>query len=299
MPKTAHSPQKNVNKNINPTHYGSDSDLNKVDQNTLDRETLLNITKRTKRKEAETPGDLCYYESKIDGLRESQENRFDTLTSAITTLIEQNKDIKNSLEYMSTKYDSLISKVETLERENQHYRTKVQLLEDKLESLETHLKSTSIVVRNIPKSEPETKQHLTNTIKNIISTIGSSPPLQELEVRDIYRNKSSAIVVDFTTTSRKVNFFSKFRQYNKSKRSNNESQLNTHNINLPGLAKPIYISDHHTARTGYLYFLAREQVKSKRLIAAWTSHGQVLVRIGDGEPAVRINKEEDLQKLLL
>lgn len=299
MPKTAHSPKKNTNQNVNLQQHGSETDLTTVDLGSLDREALLNITKRLKRKAAEAPRSSNYFESKIDDLHASQESRFDILSNALTTLIDQNRDIKSSLESMSTKYDSLLSKVEILDKENHHYRTKIHSLEAQLESLERQARSTSVVIRNIPKSDQESKQDLKTTVNKIISVVGSSSPVEDLEIRDIYRNKSSAIVVDFTTTGRKSNLISKLIAYNKSKRSEKKSQLNSVDLNLPGPPKPVYISDYLTSKTGNLYYLAREKVKSKKLVAAWTSHGKVLVRTEVSDTPLLINNQEELENLVL
>lgn len=300
MPQTVRSPPQNTHKNLSPPHYGSNPEIHSDNQHFLDRDELLNITKRLKRKCTETPSSSDYcVESKIDDLRAHQESNFDILTNALTILIEQNKEIKSSVDFMSAKYDSLLAKVDSLEKENLNYRTQIQSLEDKLELLEKNTKSTSLEIRNIPRKDQENKQHLINTLKSITTVVGSSPSLHELEVRNIYRTKSSSIVVDFTTSDRKENLLFKYREYNKTKRSTNESQLNTHNLDLPGIAKPIFISDHLTNKTRYIFFLAREQVKAKKLVAAWTSYGKVYVKSSEDGSPTRITSEQDLQKLLL
>lgn len=249
---------------------------------------------------SETPSTSgLFVENKIDDLRASQENSFETLTKAITTLINQNNEIKNSVDCMSAKYDSLLSKVETLEQENHRYRSQVQSLEDRLELLERQNKSTSVEVRNIPKAELENRSQLTGVVKNIIASVGASPPLQDLEVREIYRSKSGAVIVDFTTTVRKSNLVSKYKEYNKANRSRGEPQLNTQSLNIPGVSKPVFISDRLTAKTGHLYYQAREQVKIKNFAAAWTSHGIVYIKLREGEHPIKITREDDLLKLLL
>lgn len=297
MPQTARSPQKNQRLTSNPSLHGSDPNINTVDLNTLNREELLNITKRIKRKIDESPS-RYNVENKLDEIQASQDNKFDIITSSIGTLIEQNKELKNSIELLATRYDSLLTKVSTLEQENQLCRTKVQDLENKLDSLERQAKNTSIEIRNIPKSVPEPRHQLANTVKDIISTIRPDTPLQDLELRNIHRTKSGSVIVDFTTVDRKITTITKYREYNKTQKSKNEAQLNTHDLKLPGVTKTVYISDHLTTKTSHLYFLARQQLKLKKLNAAWTAYGKLFIKKEENDTAICIGSEEHLLHLI-
>lgn len=97
MPQTLRTPLQSLPTNISPTHYGSDPDINKDYLDNTDREEILNITKRYKRKFLQTPGTSdSLIGNKIEELRTSQENRFDILTGAITALLEQNNEIKKN-----------------------------------------------------------------------------------------------------------------------------------------------------------------------------------------------------------
>lgn len=298
MPKTQHSPKKNTPKNISPKHYGSDSALNKDSSTDYDQDNLLNITKRLKRRLVETPGSCdSNVENKIDELRSYQEYKFEILTTAISTLIEQNSEIKKSVEFMSAQYDSLINKVDILEKDNTRYKSQIQTLENKLDIIERTSRSTSIEIRNFPIIEKENKQVLTSSLKSISEIVKSTPPLQDLEVRDIHRTKSSSIVVDLTTTARRDSLISKYRDYNKSQRNIKEPQLNTQSLSLPGEVKPIFISEYLTTKIRQIFYLARQEVKNKKLFAAWTSYGKVYVRKEEGKAVTRLYNEGDLQKL--
>lgn len=304
MPNITHSPKQNASGNTIPSQYGSNPELSALETHISEQGDQPNITKRLKRNfdqcprtSDDGPRSSRTSDDKIDDLRISQDNKFDALTKLINTLVEQNKDIKCTIERMSTQYESLLNKVETLELDNNCFKARVQSLEEKLENLEQRSNETSIVIRNVPTKELETKKDLSATIKTIVTTIGGSPPLQELEIKDIYRKKSSAIVVNFTSVARKVNVVSNFRDYNKEKRNKKELQLNSNNINYSGSPKRIYISDLLTTRTAHLHYLARELVKSKKLVAAWTSRGKVLVKTHPDASPIIINEEEDLKNL--
>lgn len=298
MPRTQRSPPQPKQKSISPKHYASDPVINR-ELDIEDQDCLNNITRRLKRKLLESPGHLdSSLEERLDKLQSHQDKKFDILTDAISTLIEQNNQIKKSMEFMSAQYDTLLTKVNTLEQDNLNYKSQVQVLEKKLDSLERDSRSTSIEIRNIPIAENENKQALTSTVKNICSIIGSTPVLQDLELRHTYRSRSNAIVAEFTTTARKDSVISNFRAYNKNKREKKEDQFNTLSLGLPGTARPVYISDFLTSKNRHIFYLAREQVKSKKLVAAWTSYGKIFVKKLEGEPARRLNSERDLETLV-
>lgn len=87
------------------------------------------------------------------------------------------------------------------------------------------------------------------TIQNIASIVKSNPPLENTEVKDIY----SAIVVHFTSTIRKQNFISKFKEHKKIKRTSQQPQLNTQCLGLPGAIKPVFVSDHLNITTRHIF----------------------------------------------
>ncbi|CAG5023800.1 unnamed protein product [Parnassius apollo] len=226
------------------TVYGSDSALNISCTSVDEQDNLINITKRTKRRLIDTPvTSNLSIEKMFNELRLYQDNKFDVINSSISTLIEQNKEIQKSVDFMSEQYDTLVHKLNSIEKENQQYKSQIKSLESKVDVLEKGLRSTTVEIRNIPILEQENKQRLTTTIKNICSAVDSNPLLQDLEVRDVFRTKTNAIMVDFTTTTRKENFISKYREFNKLKRTKKEPQLNTQIINIPGPPKTIFISE--------------------------------------------------------
>ncbi|XP_063823055.1 uncharacterized protein LOC135072955 [Ostrinia nubilalis] len=214
----------------------------------------------------------------------------------LTTLIEQNSEIKKSVDSMAAKYESLLNKVDVLEKENSQFKTEIRTLENKVELLEKEAKSTSIEIRNIPKADQENKKSLTETVKTIASIVETD--LDEGEIKDIFRTKSSAIVVQFTSVIRKQTVISKFKEFNKTKRTTQEAQLNTETLGLQGTAKPVYISDHLTTKSRHIFFLARELIKTKKLVAAWTYHGNIYVKREDSDQPVRISNEQDLENLV-
>jgi hypothetical protein len=302
MPRVNRTPPKN--NEVPPSITSkSDSDIFLSSTGAEGQENLLNITKRVKRRPDDTPGNsdmiIADCRKMFDRLHSQQEFKFKVLNTSINTLIEQNTDIQKSVDFMSTQYDVLVSKMEALEKDNYSYKTHIRVLEAKLEGLERNTKSTSIEVRNIPKLELETKQSLCTTINSIRSIISAGPPIQEIDIRDIYRTKGQAIVVDFTTATRKETLVGKFKEYNKGKRLANQPPLGTSALNIPGPNKSVFLSEALTSKARRLYFLTRGLAKNKKIAATRTSYGKVLIRHEEGQPAVRINDEGDLKKFFI
>lgn len=126
--------------------------------------SLVNITKRPKRRLADTPGCadelLCEFRHMFEKLHFHQEDKFKTLATSIITLIEQNNDIQKAVDFISSQYDTLVNRIDTLEKDNQHFKSHIKTLEKKIDLLEMDSKSTSIELRNIPKLDQEDKQSL-------------------------------------------------------------------------------------------------------------------------------------------
>lgn len=154
-----------------------------------------------------------------------------------------------------------------------------------MEFLEKQARSATIEIRNIPKQDQENKQTLINIVKAISASLSMGPPLKRqkleiytAEVRDLYRSMSDSTVVDFICTARKEDVVSGYRKLIKTRRENKEPQLNTTHLKIPGTPRTIYISDFLASEARHLYYLAREGVKNKKLIATWTSYGKIYAK---------------------
>lgn len=281
------------------THYGSDSAINKI----VNDDTLENVTKRYKRNfnefcvQTNTPDDGI--KSMFSELKEQIDLKFESLTASVITITQQNDEMHKSVQFMSGKYDELLSKIDCLVQENTDYKTRIKTLENKLEYFENNARSTTVEIRNIPKQNNEHKKDLTNIIKDIGLVVGLETSIQDLEIRDIYRTKSEAIIVDFTSVTRKEAMVFTSKKFNKSQREAKKPQLNTSLIKLPGPTKPMFISECLTTKAQRLYYMTRGYVKTKKLSATWTSYGKVYVKKEEGQPPIRIQEESDILKIVM
>lgn len=308
MPKVKRTPPKsgesvtNITSEHSPTYYGSDSELNLSSTGSLKHERILNISKRVKHRITDTPGCseeyLTEFRHMFDKLHSHQETKFAALNSSLSTLIEQNTEIQKTVDFMSSQYDVLVTKLETVEKDNQNLKSHIKALEIKIDTLEKDSKSTTIELRNIPIQNQEDKQSLCTTIKNLGTAIGSTSIIQEVEIRDIFRKKTEAIVVDFTTTSRKEDLVQRYKRFNKENRQSNQPPLNTVALNIPGPNKTVYLSEALTTKARRVFYLTRELVKNRRIAGTWTSYGKVFIRTEEGQPPTRVNDEGELAKII-
>ncbi|KAL0830980.1 hypothetical protein ABMA28_001868 [Loxostege sticticalis] len=282
----------------NTIHYNSDSALNMATTSAQD-ENYFNITKRHKRCFDDSVDLAATSNREVLELQSLSDSRFEILNSSLLTIMAQNQAIQKSIESMSIKHEQLLLKVNTLEKENCEQRTRMLALENKIDMLERSNRSTSLEIRNLPKQKVENKGILRSIIKSLSSALDTDKPIEESEIRDVYRNQSETIVVDFTTTSRKEDLISNYRNFNKTKRQNKERLFNSEHLKLPGTPHPIFISESLTSKARHLFYLARGNVKAKNLVSAWTSFGKVYVRKEEDSPPVRINEEGELLKLAM
>lgn len=283
-------------------HYGSDSAIN-ASTIGAHSDTSLNITKRQKRSfqdfSEHSFSIAAEIKSLFNELKTEQDEKFDTLTSAVQVVITQNEVIQKSVDVIASQHEDLLIRMNTLEKENTEYKKLVLTLENKIDLLEKRSHNSTIEIRNIPKQTNENKRVLTDYVKNIGMALSSQTPILDSEIRDIHRSKTDAIVVEFSTTSRKELIISDYKIANKTSREKKRQQLSTNHINIPGTTRPVYISEFLTARARRVFYIARENVKNKKLVATWTSFGKVYVKKTEGAAPVRIDGEEDLQQLLM
>ncbi|CAK1582400.1 unnamed protein product [Parnassius mnemosyne] len=197
--------------------YNSDPALNKTNT-TEPVDNYFNITKRTKRTFGELneqPGYSSEIKYMFEQLTAQQENKFESLNNTLATIISRNQTIQNSVDSLTAKHDDLQKKIDHLEQENNEYKKRVANLENRLDHLEKSVRCSTIEIRNLPKLEVENKKTLIDIIHLVGSTLGLETPIHQSEIRDIFRTKSEAVVVDFTTNLTKKSFLAKYKSYNK------------------------------------------------------------------------------------
>lgn len=283
--------------------YHSDPALNTEDRREFDDEDeFCNVSKRQKRSasglkiQAKTPSSSI--QALFDQLHEQQDRKFEMINDALLSIKAQNDQIQSTITALTAQQENFIDKINYLQQENTEYKKRLTYLENKVDFLEKNVRSSTIEIRNVPVQNQESKQGMLKIIQSLGHILNLGTQIQDNEIKDIYRSKSKAIIVDFTTTLRKENLITNYKSFNKLKREKKETQLNSEHLNLPGIITYIYISESLSSKTKRILYVARELVKNKTIAAAWTSYGKVFIRKEDGKPPLRIAEESDLSVFL-
>lgn len=283
------------------THSNSDSAIDKITNTDKDSQ-YFNITKRQKRTfdDSLTQTSPTGLTSILTEIKDQQDKKFELLNIAINTIMSQNQEIKNSVQDLTKQHHELMSKITSIEQDNCDLKNRVETLENKLDYLENNTRSTCVEIRNLPKksAEYECKQDLISITQNLGKSLSLETDIQPSEIKDIYRSKTAAIVVDFTTTHRKESLISNYKKLNKSRRENKEPQLNSEQLGFPGPPQAIFMSESLTSKAKRIFYVAREYVKNQKLAAAWTSYGKVYIKTQEGAKPVRIVEEAQIHELV-
>ncbi|CAH2086329.1 unnamed protein product [Euphydryas editha] len=257
-----------------------------------------NNSERKKRKhdcaDLSIPSDIA---EMFASLTRQQDKIFQELKSTINNIKEQNDDLKKSVDTLSNKYDEFMSRMSTLESQRKQDRLTISKLEKKIENLERKTRATGLEIRNIPRSNGETKESLFNTLKDLGKIVRVD--LCDGDIRDVYRinskDGSNPIIAELSSVIVKEKIINKVKSFNKSKTTT--EKLNTSYLNYPGPKKPIFISETLTQNTKKLFYLARNFQKNYNYAFCWTSRGIIYIRKNEKSPQIKITTEADLEKL--
>ncbi|CAG9133040.1 unnamed protein product [Plutella xylostella] len=100
-------------------------------------------------------------------LSSEQDVRFRSLQTTIDKLREENLEMVKNIEFMSTKYDDFLMRISALETEKSLDKRLIRQMEEKLESMERKNRATGIEIRNVPRTQAETKEGLCVIVQNM------------------------------------------------------------------------------------------------------------------------------------
>lgn len=267
-------------------------------ENTIDIDDFNSVLKNKRKRSDECTSNLSPFlnqiQNMLDSLKKEQDQKFDTLNR---TLKEQNAELQRTIEFISTKYDEINMKVVKLEDLNSKNNNYIKQLEDRIDRLEFNSRAASIEIRNIPETSSETKESLRDLVTNIGNILHH--PLKNEDIHQIYRSKAKhdtngSIVVQFTTTQAKESVIRHSKKYNI---KNNSNHLNTSHLKINGPVKLIFISEHLTPKLKQLHYHARQFAKNNNYKYCWVSFGKIYLRKKEGDTKIKINNEEDLNRI--
>ncbi|CAG5033790.1 unnamed protein product [Parnassius apollo] len=112
----------------------------------------LNVTERKKRKhDGVNPNIMSYMSEMFSVYTNEQAKLFKDLQTIVSSIKEQNDELKKSVDTMSSKYDEFVSRISVLEAGKKQDRYSIQL-QEKIENMERKSRFSGIEIRNIPKT---------------------------------------------------------------------------------------------------------------------------------------------------
>lgn len=168
--------------------------------------------------------------------------------------------------------------------------------------MERKAKSTGIELRNIPilKETPkkESKEDIGKMVKCLARSVNVD--LNDCDIKDVYRVTTSKeiikpIIVELNSVMKKEKIIQAVKHFNKGKA--NSDKLSTKQLDVPGQTKPVFMSEALTSKTQKLFYMARLFARDHHYSYCWTSKGFIYLRKAEGEPAIRVDGEADLNKL--
>lgn len=171
-----------------------------------------------------------------------QASQYDDMIKKINNIIEQNVELKKSVELMSEKYDEFLSRITALEEGKKLDKLLIRQLENKIEDLERTLLSTEIEIRNVPKEVGETKDDLCNLVMNMGSNLKID--INNSDIIDVHRIKSKnncdPIIVHFNSVIKKDKVIKCVKLFNRAKVV--DEKLNTTHLKLKH-RQPIFVTE--------------------------------------------------------
>lgn len=301
------SPMKLHGKENSLKSFNSDPLLNQSTSNNENNDNSLSGRRNTKRKIENSPEKsypiLSELQHMFDKFEGRQNAKIEQMITNINHVKTQNEELQQSIEFISKKYDEFVTQIDDLRQENLSYKKRITDLESKMEGMERNQRACTMEVKNIPPQPSENPEMLCTIVKSIGDTIGYS--INDSEISEVYRQRTKQgsnghLIVHLKSIILKDQFIIKCRQFNRESGMNKRPKLNTSHINLPMIPNPhlpIYIDESLTGKTRRLRFLAKEFAIRNGYYGAWTAYGKVYLRKTEKSPTIRIDDEEDLQKL--
>lgn len=242
---------------------------------TLTKDCLIEVMEGFKK---EVFSEINSFRTEINGLSESVQfvsNKIDDSNKLMQQLMTEFAQLKKDNEYLKS--------------ENYYLNNEVLELRDRMRNIEQYSRVNNIEVSGLPVTKDESVRDL---LKDVGTAIGVE--VQEGDISVAHRVPSykkervPAMIVQFTSRSKKEEWISKFRQ---------KKTLTAKDVNKQFTAQRVYIHDHLSPENKKILFTLKAKCKDIGYAYAWCRDGKFFTRKADGDPVKRINCYEDIEKL--
>ena len=193
------------------------------------------------------------------------------------------KESTELIERLETEVAKIKRRVEKLEFSNAQKESKIKDLLLKLDAAEQMKHDHSLQIVGLPevKDDIEAAKQITKMGKELGIKIKSSDIEEITRLGKKKDQKRRNVIIKLKDKSVREKIF--------------EQRKNLVKDSDP--KKNVYINDQLTKYRQNLLFASRKLVKSKRLFAAWSQHGSVLIRKTENSKIIAVQKHEDLMEI--
>lgn len=236
---------------------------------------------------------LIHILEEMRAFRKEVSNKNKEFSESLNTYSDWVQENTENIKVIDTKLNNFMKEIESIRQENCNLKKNNEQLTKKVVDLEQLLKENTVDIYGVPYKKDE---DILKIMKSISEVIGYEYEAGMID--NCYRTKGAtagpakpgAIVVKFLRKLDKERFIMKRRQ----KRNVNSRDLGF----MDGDASPIYINDSLTQDKRKLLNSARVVGREKQYTFIWVRNGRIFLRKNQGERAIAINSQEDIEKLI-
>ena len=196
---------------------------------------------------------------------------------------EETEKLKKTVEALQQNDAKKSRMIERLQYENSVKEEKIQELMTKVDSFEQNQYEKDVQLVGLSESADE-EDDIKQVQKLAHKTMGMK--INVTEVEEIIRlgkksdNKARDTIIRFKSKKTRDTFY-----------SNRKKSAASENIK-----ENVYVNDRLTSYRKNIFYAARQLFKQKRVTAAWTQHGNVLVRKTPNDGPKQIHSHKDLEE---
>lgn len=231
---------------------------------------------------------------------ENIENIFTSKDPTIKDVLIILREIMNSVQFMSAKYDVLVTRnlelenlCDKLKLDNKRNLEEIKELKQNIKKNGKTFSEKKLEIHGIPYNQNE-------DLEDIIVKIGVNFDLnlKKEDIDEAFRiqknknykssnNNDTPVMVTFLRKKDRESFLSMRRR----------RSIFTDEVNIHGKRSQIFINEHLTKESKELLWKAKKIKTEKNFKFLWIKNGNILLRKTENSEVIKINAEEDLEKL--
>ena len=204
---------------------------------------------------------------------------------------DEMRNIKESMEFISTKFDEfkkttekVVEELKQVRSENQILKIRIESLEQKINTQEQREKQKNLIVAGVPDQPDEDTRKATIKILTALKV-----NINKEDIKEVYRigkqKENRTIMLKLEKPRNKQEILNRVRE---------TKGIKVQECGLQGENKNIYFNEDLTKQNQQLFKKARDYRKGKNYKSVYCLNGKIYLRKNDREKPIHISSEEDL-----